>query len=957
MNFGPFRLSTKRCAGSALNRDQRVRFTFDGRPYEGYQGDTLASALLANGLRTVSRSFKFRRPRGVYSSGIEETNAFVQLGAGASSVPSARATLVELTEGLRANSLARRRFDIGRTLDFTASLWAAGFYNRTFTWPGWHAYEWLIRRMAGFGHAPMERDPDRYECRNLHCDVLVVGSGEGGLKTASEAARSGARVVLVEQASELGGRGAWNGSSPQVQWSDQWIHLAVSRLRQMPNVEILTRTCSVGFYDRDVVTLLESVAHAEARAGLPRERYWIVRATRVVFATGAIEQPLVFCNNDRPGIILAGAAHEYLRRYAVACGHRIVVATNNDSAYAVARDLKAAGLDVVAVADSRFDVPAARREELHALSIQLLDGTMPIDTQGFSALRSVSLGKLSEDMRRIQSVKNFGCDALAVSGGWNPTLHLYSQATGKLCYDARINALAPQGQHPVAMLAGLPDQGANAEQHSNSGLGPRLSPVGNTARQWIDLRHDVTVADLELGLRENYVSIEHQKRYTTTGMGPDQGKTSNLVALEAVARLRGVRPSEIGHTTFRPPFVPVTLGAIAGRAIGSRFAPERLLPLHDWHVAHGALMQDFGEWKRPAVYLRDGESRKEAVMREARTVRAECGLLDYSPLGKIEVHGPDALDFLNRFYINDLTTLKPGRARYCLMLRESGVIFDDGTAVMLAPDRFVVTTTSGNARRVAAWFEEWHQCEWPHLRVAIIQVTESWACFSLAGPRSRDVLAGLELSMDLSTARHPHLGMCEGTLLGHDVRLYRVSFTGELAYEINVRASAASDLWDALMKAGKSHGIQPFGLDALLLMRLEKGFLHVGTDTDGTTVPDDVGWGKVAANKRSDYIGKRSLCLPEHQRVDRLQLVGLKGDTSIVIGSHLRIVGSTEVTDGWVTSAGRSVTTDEPIALAMLRGGRERIGAVVKVHDSGTVTQATVVAPPFYDPTGERMNA
>jgi sarcosine oxidase subunit alpha len=941
VSVGPFRLPAERGVGSGLDRDKRVPFSFDDIPYEGLGGDTLASALLANGVRTVSRSFKFRRPRGVYSSGIEETNAFVQLGTGASSVPSARATLVELTDGLRASSLTRRRFDLGRMLDFTAPLWAAGFYNRTFLWPSWHTYEWLIRRMAGFGRAPDDRDPDRYEGRNLHCDVLVVGSGAAGLDAASNAAASGARVVLVEQANGLGGRAAW-----QQQGSDPGI----AQLRRSPNVQILTRTCAVGYYDRDVVTLLENVPNEAARSGQPRERYWIVRANRVVFATGAIEQPLVFCNNDRPGILLAGAAHEYLRRYAVACGRRVVVATNNDSAYVVARDLKAAGVQVLALVDSRFDVPAERRNEMRMLSIPLYDGTMPIDTQGFSALRGVMLGKLSRDAQHIESVHRFACDALAISGGWNPTLHLYSQATGKLGYDARSNALAPQSQHPVAMFAG------SHESAGNSGLGPRLSPVGNTARQWIDLRHDVTVADLELGLRENFVSIEHQKRYTTTGMAPDQGKTSNLTALETVARLRGVAPSEIGHTTFRPPFVPVTLGAIAGRAIGCRFAPERLLPLHDWHVRNGGLMQDFGDWKRPAVYLRDGESRHQAVMREAHTVRNACGLLDYSPLGKIEVHGPDALDFLNRFYINDLRTLKPGRARYCLMLRESGVIFDDGTVVMLAPDRFVVTTTSGNARRVASWFEEWHQCEWPHLRVAIAPVTERWACLSLAGPKSRDVLASLDSTMDLSTSRLPHLGMCEGQLIGHEVRLYRVSFTGELAYEINVRAGAASELWCALMDAGKAHGIQPFGIDALLLMRLEKGFLHVGTDTDGTTVPDDVGWGKVAANKPTHYIGKRSLSLPEHLRADRLQLVGLKAKMDMVIGSHLRFAGSDAVTDGWVTSAGRSVTTDEPIALAMIRGGRQRIGASIHVHDGSTITQATVVAPPFYDPTGDRMN-
>lgn len=949
MSAGPFRVSADRGVGQALDRQQRIEFTFDGRTYAGVKGDTLASALLANGVRTVSRSFKFRRPRGVYSSGIEEPNAFVELGTGAAVEPSARATLVEIYEGLQASSLARRGFDFGRVLDFTAPLWAAGFYNRTFTWPSWHTYERWIRRMAGFGHAPEGADPDRYEHRNLHCDVLVVGGGAAGLAAADEAAQSGARVVLVEQAGELGGRSAWHSSSLQPESYEQSVRHMASRVAQHPNVQILTRTTAVGYHDRDVVTLLESVPVTHRSAGQPRERFWIVRAGRVVLAQGAIEQPLVFCNNDRPGVMLAGAAHEYLLRYGVACGRRVVVATNNDSAYAVAHDLKQAGIEVLAVTDSRLEVPAASREQLHALSIPLVERAIPIDTQGFSVLRGVSIGRLSSDGQSIESVTQFACDALAVSGGWNPTLHLYSQATGKLRYDARTGGLAPHTAHPVVSLA--PTTAVAAEP------GPRFSPIGNTARQWVDLRHDVTVADLELGLRENYVSIEHQKRFTTAGMAPDQGKTSNLPTLETVARLRNVAASEVGHTTFRPPFTPVTLGAIIGRSIGAHFSPTRRLPVHDWHVANGALMQDFGEWQRPVAYLRPGESRHDAVVREARAVRTAAGLLDYSPLGKIEVHGPDALEFLNRFYINDLTTLKPGRVRYCLMLLESGVIFDDGTVVMLAPDRFLITTTSGNAKRVAAWFEEWHQCEWPELRVAIVPVTEHWACFSLAGPKSREILASLGSQMDLSTARHPHLGMNEGRLLDHDVRLYRVSFTGELAYEINVRTNAAAELWSALMDAGKPHGIQPFGLDSLLLMRLEKGFLHVGTDTDGTTVPDDVGWGKVAANKRADYIGKRSLWLPEHQRADRLQLVGLKSDSPIAIGSHLRIADSSEITDGWVTSAGTSVMSGEHIALAMLRGGTERLGARVRLHDGDAITAATVVNPPFYDPTGERMNA
>jgi sarcosine oxidase subunit alpha len=488
-------------------------------------------------------------------------------------------------------------------------------------------------------------------------------------------------------------------------------------------------------------------------------------------------------------------------------------------------------------------------------------------------------------------------------------------------------------------------------------VGPRVSPLGPAHRQWVDLRHDVTVADLELAVRENLRSIEHVKRYTTVGMAADQGKTSHLPALEIVARLRGIHPADLGHTTLRPPFVPVTLGAIAGRAVGERFAPWRELPMHDWHMAHGALMEDFGEWKRPAAYLRPGETRLEAVRRESRAVRTAAGLFDASPLGKIEIHGPDALNFLDRFYINDLTTLHPGRARYGLMLRESGVLFDDGTVVQLGPQRFLVTTTSGNAGRVASWLEEWHQCEWPHLSVVILPVTEQWACLSLTGPYARDVLRRIDTTVDFSASAFPHLALREGMLMGHPARIYRVSFTGELTYEINVPAAAGPEIWGALMQAGDPDRLQPLGLEALLALRLEKGFLHLGTDTDGTTIPDDAGWGKVAANKRADFIGKRSLLLPEHVRPDRPQLIGLTADTDIPVGSHLRLSDSAEVTDGWVTSTGRATWSGEPIALALLRGGRQHIGKEVTVHDFGAISRARVVKPPFYDAAGERMHA
>jgi sarcosine oxidase, subunit alpha len=951
---GPYRLSR----GGQIDRARSVSFSFNGRRYAGFAGDTLASALLGTGVRTVARSFKFHRPRGVFACGMEEPSALLQLGDGPRTVPSERAPHVELTDGMQARSQLgwpSVDFDVGRSMDLVAPLWSAGFYNRTFMWPSWRIWEPVIRRMAGLGRSPTEPDPDRYEVSNLHCDVLVVGGGYAGLQSALCEGRAGARVVLVEQDREFGGELSWDDattveSSP----ARTWVEHTLAQLRCLPDVRLFSRTTATGHYDHNVVTLLERMVSSRDSSAAPRERYWVVRAGRVILATGAIEQPLIFTNNDRPGIMLAGAARQYLRRYGVAVGGNVLIATNNDSAYALARDLRDAGVAVPVIADSRFHVADSIRAAMHARSIDVLPGCIPVDTSGFSALRAVTLGRLLQNGSGIDSQQTIACDALAVSGGFAPTLHLYAQARGKLAYDEASGALRPVSTVPGP--AGIEIVGAAAEVVR---IGPRVSPAGDPKRKWVDLLHDVTVADLELAQRENYTSVEHVKRFTTVGMAADQGKTSAAATLDTLGKLRGISPHDLGHTTLRPPFVPVTLGAIAGRAVGEHFAPTRRLPVHDWHVAHRALLQDFGEWQRPVVYQRDGESRAQAVAREALTVRSAAGIFDASSLGKIEIHGPDALDFLDRFYINDLTTLKPLRARYGLMLRESGVLFDDGTVVMLAPDRFVITTTSGNAGRVAQWLEEWHQCEWPHLRVAIVPVTDQWATISLAGPSSRAILSTLQTDIDLSTAAFPHLSMREGRLLGAPARVYRVSFTGELTYEINVPASKAQALWEALL----ANGVQPFGMDALMLMRLEKGFLHLGADTDGTTVPDDVGWGKVAASKKRDYIGKRSLSLPEHVKPDRLQLVGLiavdrPARTSFVVGSHLRTRASTERTDGWITSAGTGVLTHEPIALAMLRGGRACIGAEVDVYDQGVLqTRARVVAPPFVDPAGDRMNA
>jgi sarcosine oxidase subunit alpha len=935
-----------------IDRKHAILFKFNGRRFEGYAGDSLASALLANGVRIVARSFKFHRPRGIFAAGVEEPAALVQLGAGATTLPAVRATLAELAPKLTAQSTSgwpTLRFDLGRALDFSAPLWPAGFYNKTFIWPNWHTYEPFIRGMAGFGRAPTLPDPDRYENDNLYCDVLIVGGGMAGLDAALAQGHSGAAVVLVEQDRRLGGGIEWDTKMRPAHLSASLVADRINELKRLANVRIMKRTTATGLYDHRVVTLVERVA--TGKQGAPRERFWTVRAKKVILATGQIEQPLIFANNDRPGTFLASAASEYLHRYGVAVGSRVLVATNNDSAYSVATELADAGIEVRGLVDSRHEIDPVLIRPLILREIPHYSGTMPINTSGFSALRSVMLGELSRDGSVVTKTCSVACDALLVSGGFNPALQLYAQAGGKLTFDSLSGSLRPSASLPSVEIIGWAGEPVS--------IGPRIAPVGNPRRQWVDLLHDVTVADLELALEENYTSVEHVKRYTTVGMAADQGKTSQAPTLEVLGRLQNVSAATLGHTTLRPPLVPVTLGAIAGREIREHFSPHRRLPLHDWHLVNGALIQEFGEWLRPVVYLKGGKTREASVQREALQVRRSAGLLDGSSLGKIEVHGPDAGVFLDRFYINDLTTLKPYRARYGLMLKETGIIFDDGTVVMLAPDRYLITTTSSNAGRVAQWLEEWRQCEWPALRVAIVPVTDAWATLSLAGPKARQILEKIPSNIDLSPSSFPHLSMREGKLLGMPARVYRVSFTGELTFEINIPADRAGELWDSIMAAGNGT-VKPLGLDALTLLRLEKGFLHLGSDTDGTTVPDDVGWGNVAAKKRGDFIGKRSLQLPEHRRPDRLQLVGLKGETQapLVIGSHLRVTESVHPTDGWVTSAGLTVDERQPIALALVRGGRGRLGQSVELYDAGKqVARAKIVSPPFYDPAGDRMNA
>ncbi len=969
--------------GGHIDRSQAIQFRWNGRKLTAFAGDTIASALIANDIPVVGRSMKLHRPRGVLSAGPEEPNALVTLGRGAGLVPIVRATMFPVQEGLEVraqNAWPSVNFDFGRMLDRTSGLWHAGFYNKTFKWPSWDFWERHVRRAAGIAKPPRARDPARYDAVNAHCDLLVVGGGPAGLLAAQAAARAGLTVIVAEQDFECGGRllatNTLINDAPVIVWFASVLgELAPSR-----NVTLLTATTCFGLYDHGTAGLLQRL-DVGSKPTAVRQRYWRVHAKQTLLATGAIEQPLVFEQNDLPGVMLAGAIRQYANRQGVAAGRRIVLATNNDSAYLAALDLVAAGAPVRLLVDSRGESPPDLAKWLRAQGVEGRAGTSVAKAVGKKRLERVKLSTQEE----------VACDALGTSAGWLPAVHLWSQARAPLKWDETSRAFRPQDSRPPLLAvgsvngastldaafadalsavrqalahAGKPDEllvarptVQEAPLSAEVGVPPRAD--GRPDRQWLDYQHDVTLADVEVARQEGYEHIELLKRYTTCGMAVDQGKTSNLNALLTVAEMSSKSAAEVGTTTFRPPFTPVTLGAIAGRQTGARYAPRRLLPAHAEHEALGAAWWEAGGWMRPACYPRKGETVHQAALREASAVRSGVGLFDASPLGKIEVTGADAAKFLDRFYVNSIAKLDEGRVRYGLMLNENGVIIDDGTVARLGRDHFLVTTTSGGASRIAAWLEEWRQCEWPDLEVFVTPVTTQWATFSIAGPRARQLLARFRTDIAFDWRSMPHMSLRQGRFAGATARLYRVSFSGELGYEINVPARYGATLWAELMKNGADFGVTPYGLEAVLLLRLEKGYLHVGADTDGTTTPADVGWGEVAAKKKTDFIGKRSLTRPDNQRPDRLQLVGLaSGDArTLAPGAHLRLPGTAEGSDGWVTSAAHSPALGHTVALAMLRGGRARLGQTLFVHDLERKGEATVVSPTFLDPEGKRLHA
>ncbi|MFR0354273.1 sarcosine oxidase subunit alpha family protein [Streptomyces sediminimaris] len=921
-----------------------LAFTFDGIAYEGREGDTLASALLANGVVATATSIRLGRPRGIFSAGAEEPNAVVQIEEPFPE-PMLPATTVELYDGLVASSL------------------------------------------PGQGRLATEPDPCRYDAVHEHCDLLIVGAGPAGLAAAGAAARTGARVILADDQPDLGGSLLGTGELLD------WVGETARELQTAADVRVLRRTTVFGYYDDNHLLAVERRTNhlgAGAPAGVSRERVHRIRARRVVLATGAHERSLAFADNDRPGVMLAASARTYVNRYGVLPGRRAVVFTTNDSAYAAALDLAAAGAEVAAVVDTRAE-PGDWAERARQAGIEVLAGHAVTGTDGGARLTSVTVAPYTG----AGAEREFAADLLLVSGGWNPAAHLFSQAGGKLRHDAALGTFVPGAcrqavevagsANGVFDLAGALAEGAAAAARALGAEGygcqapvlpavpaqPRPTPPMQVftvpgregAPRFVDLQRDVTVDDLARATGAGLRSVEHTKRYTTAGTANDQGKTSGVLAAGVVAELLGVDVSAIGTTTFRPPYTPVSFAALAGRDRGALSDPVRTTALHEWHVAHGARFENVGQWKRPWYYPRDGEDMESAVLRECAAAREGVAFMDASTLGKIDVQGPDAAAFLDLLYTNMISTLKVGMIRYGVMCRPDGMVFDDGTVIRLAPDRFLVTTTTGNAAAVLDWMEEWLQTEWPQLRVHCTSVTEQWATVALVGPKSRAVLASLAPRLAVANDDFPFMAWRETAVAGIDARVCRISFSGELAYEINVSPWHALALWEALREAGAPYGITPYGTETMHVLRAEKGYPIVGQDTDGTVTPQDLGMGWAVSKKKRDFIGKRSFARADTARPDRKHLVGLVPEepgTLLPEGTQLvtcDVLPAPPVPMlGHVTSSYRSAALGRTFALALVKGGRDRIGERLYAPVGDRLVPVTVAGPVLFDPEGARRD-
>ena len=997
--------------GGRIDRSQALSFTFNGQTYQGFAGDSLAAALLANGVDIVGRSFKYSRPRGIVAAGAEEPNAVLQIGSTeAAQIPNVRATQQALYSGLVASSTngwpSVNTDLMGILGKVGGGMMPPGFYYKTFMYPQnlWMTYEKYIRKAAGLGRSPTEVDPDIYDQMNQHCDVLIVGAGPAGLAAALAAGRSGARVILADEQEEFGGSLLDTRETLDGKPAAEWVAQAIAELKTLPEVTLLPRATVNGYHDHNFLTIHQRLTDhlgEVAPMGQARQRMHRVRAKRVVLASGAHERPLVYANNDVPGNMLAGAVSTYVRRYGVAPGQELVLSTNNDYAYRVVLDWLDAGRKVVAVADARSNPRGAWVEEARARGVRILTGSAVVEARGSKRVTGARICAIDTKAHKVTSPGEvLDCDLIVSSGGYSPVVHLASHLGGRPEWredilgfvpgpgngiQQRIDAGAVNGVFALGdVLANGFEAGAKAAAEAGykavSGSLPQAEArqeepmlalfqvphdksTARAPKQFVDLQNDVTAAGIELATREGFESVEHVKRYTALGFGTDQGKLGNINGLAIAARSMGISIVQMGTTMFRPNYTPVTFGAVAGRHCGELFDAKRYTAMQAWHVKNGAEFEDVGQWKRPWYFPKNGEDLHAAVARECLAVRNSVGILDASTLGKIDIQGPDAREFLNRVYTNAWTKLDVGKARYGLMCKEDGMVFDDGVTACLADNHFVMTTTTGGAARVMEWLEIYHQTEWPELKVYFTSVTDHWATMTLSGPNSRKLLAKVT-DIDLDKDAFPFMSWKEGLVGGVPARVFRISFTGELSYEVNVQADYALGVWEQIIEAGKEFDLTPYGTETMHVLRAEKGFIIVGQDTDASVTPDDLNMGWcVGRTKPFSWIGKRGMNRDDCLREDRKQLVGLKPvDPNKVLPEGAQLVFDPKQSIpmqmvGHVTSSYMSAAMGHSFAMAVVKGGLKRMGErVFAPLVDGSVIEAEICSSVFYDPKGDRQN-